>query len=214
MTNASKMTVQVLKCDAENLARSKDEEYAYWQGRPPLERLEATQELSFAFHEERTMKLKLGSDFCDLLSAFHARNVKYLIVGGWAVSIHAQPRATQDIDVFVSSDKANLEAVYEAPLRFGAPLKNVKKSQFLEPGTYFRIGAPPRQIDVFPGIPGVQFEACWPKRVEVPLDCEGLPSANIMSAEDLIAAKIASGREQDLADAQAIRRAQQRKAES
>lgn len=211
MTNASKMTVQVLKCDTENLARSKDEEYAYWQSRPPLERLVATQELSFAFHEEHAMKLNLGSDFCDLLSAFYACNVKYLIIGGWAVSIHAQPRATQDIDIFVSSDKANLEAVYEALLQFGAPLKNVNKSQFLEPGTYFRFDAPPRQIDVFPGIPGVQFEACWPKRVEVHLDCEGLPSANIMSAEDLIAAKIASGREQDLADAQAIRRAQQKK---
>ena len=60
------------------------------------------------------MKLKLDSNFCDLLSAFRACNVRYLIVGGWAVSVHAQPRATQDIDIFVSSDERNIEAVYEA----------------------------------------------------------------------------------------------------
>lgn len=211
MTNASKMTVQILKRDAEGLARSKDEEYAYWQNRPPLERLVAMQELSVAFYEDRAMRLKLSSDFCDLLSAFHACNVKYLIIGGWAVSIHAQPRATQDIDVFVSPDKANLEAVYEALRRFGAPLENVSKSQFLGPGSYYRVGAPPNQVDMFPGIPGVTFEECWPKRIEVPLDVEGSLFANVISAEDLIAAKIASGREQDLADVQAIRRAQKQK---
>ena len=211
MTNASEMTVRVLKCSTESLLQSKDEEYAYWQSRSPLERLVAMQELSFAFHQERALKLRLGADFCDLLSAFRACSVKYLIIGGWAVSIHAQPRATQDMDIFVSPDKANLEAVYEPLLRFGGPLKNVSKSQFLGPGSYFRVGAPPNQVDIFPGIPGVQFEACWPKRLEVPLDAEGALFANVISAQDLIASKIASGREQDLADVQAIKRAQQQK---
>ena len=211
MTNTSKTTVRVLTNNTESLVQSKDEEYAYWQSRPPLERLVAMQELSFAFFEEPAMKLRLGADFCDLLSAFGACNVKYLIIGGWAVSIHAQPRATQDMDIFVSPDKANLEAVYEALLRFGAPLKNVSRSQFLGPGSYYRVGAPPNQVDIFPGIPGVQFETCWPKRVEVLLDAQGALFANVISAEDLIASKIASGREQDLADVQAIRRAQQKK---
>jgi hypothetical protein len=157
------------------------------------------------------MKLKLDGNFCDLLSAFRACSVRYLIIGGWAVSIHAQPRATQDMDILVSPDRSNIEAVYEALMRFGAPLKNMSKSEFLEPGTFFRIGAPPCQVDIFPGIPGVQFEECWPNRVEVLLDAEGALSANFISAKDLIAAKTASGREQDLADAQAIRRAQQQK---
>jgi len=151
--------------------------------------------------------LKLDANFCDLLSVFRACNVRYLIIGGWAVSIHAQPRATQDMDIFVSPDRANVEAVYEALTRFGAPLGRMDKSHFLEPDTFFRIGAPPCQVDVFPGIPGVQFEACWPNRVEIVLDTDTGLTANFISAEDLIAAKVASGREQDVADAQAIRRA-------
>jgi hypothetical protein len=157
------------------------------------------------------MKLKLDSNFCDLLSAFRACRVKYLIIGGWAVSIHAQPRATQDMDIFVSPERENLGAVYEALIRFGAPLKNMNKSQFLEPGTFFRIGAPPCQVDIFPGIPGVEFEACWRNRSEVVVDAENALAANVISAEDLIAAKVASGRQQDLADVQAIKRAQQQK---
>jgi hypothetical protein len=60
------------------------------------------------------MRLKLDSSFCDLLFAFDACRVKYLIVGGWAVCIHAQPRATQDLNIFVSSEKSNIEAVYQA----------------------------------------------------------------------------------------------------
>jgi hypothetical protein len=84
-------------------------------------------------------------------------------------------------------------------------------NQFLQPNTFFRIGAPPCQIDILPEIPGVQFEACWPNRVQVVLEAQNALFANVISAEDLIAAKIASGREQDLADAQAIRRAQRQK---
>jgi hypothetical protein len=131
--------------------------------------------------------------------------VQYLIIGGWAVSVHAQPRATQDLDIFVSSDQSNIESLYEALQRFGAPLENFAKSDFLKPGTFFRIGAPPCQVDIFPDVPGVRFEECWPNRTEVPLETG---SAHLLSADGLISAKRASGREQDLADIQAIQRAQ------
>ncbi len=127
------------------------------------------------------------------------------------MSIHAQPRATKDLDIFVSPEPDNIVALYEALIGFGAPLKTSDKGRFLEPGTFFRIGTPPCQVDIFPEIPGLQFETCWPNRVEVSLDNESVLTANFISAEDLVAAKVASGREQDLADAQAIRRAQQLK---
>jgi len=157
------------------------------------------------------MKLKLDSNFCDLLAAFRACGVRYLIIGGWAVSMHAQPRATKDLDIFVSPEPSNIEAVYQALMRFGAPLKNMDRSQFLESGTFFRVGAPPCQVDIFPEIPGLKFETCWPNRLEVTLDAESELTANFISAEDLVTAKVASGREQDVADAQAIRRAQQQR---
>jgi hypothetical protein len=62
-------------------------------------------------------------DYKDLLSAFNAANVRYLIVGGYAVSLHAQPRATKDLDILVSTDSENSRAVYIALAKFGAPWK-------------------------------------------------------------------------------------------
>jgi hypothetical protein len=62
-------------------------------------------------------------DYKDLLSAFHAHGVKYLIVGGYAVIFHAQPRFTKDIDLFIKADPANAQATYAALAAFGAPLQ-------------------------------------------------------------------------------------------
>jgi hypothetical protein len=38
-------------------------------------------------------------DFKELLSILNDKDVKYLVVGGYAVSFHAQPRATKDLDI-------------------------------------------------------------------------------------------------------------------
>ena len=59
-------------------------------------------------------------DYKDLLSAFHAHGVRYLIVGGYAVIFHAQPRFTKDIDLFIKADLANAQATYAALASFGA----------------------------------------------------------------------------------------------
>ena len=64
-------------------------------------------------------------DFKDLLSVFDAQKVEYLIVGGYAVSYHAQPRATKDLDLWISSDAENARAVHRALAEFGAPLQGI-----------------------------------------------------------------------------------------
>lgn len=130
------------------------------------------------------MKLKLDANFGDLLRFFAALKVKYLVVGGWAVSVHAQPRATMDMDILVGSEPSNREAVYNALLRFGAPLEAIEKSTFLEAGTFPRLGIPPCQIDIFTAIDGVKFEDCWPRRVEVQLDLDGVGPIHIGRRSD------------------------------
>ena len=71
-------------------------------------------------------------DYKDLLSAFHAHGVKYLIVGGYAVIFHAQPRATKDLDLFIRADPSNAQATYAALASFGAPLQSVRPLDFAE----------------------------------------------------------------------------------
>jgi hypothetical protein len=146
-------------------------------------------------------------DYKDLLSAFHAHGVKYLIVGGYAVSFHAQPRATKDIDLFIKADAANAEATYAALASFGAPLDNIRVKDLVEPRNFIRFGREPRAVDILPAIDGVDFDAAWEKRVPGVIDPDSGLAAFFISSADLVAAKLAAGRPQDIADVAALRKA-------
>jgi Nucleotidyl transferase of unknown function (DUF2204) len=146
-------------------------------------------------------------DFKDLLSAFNAHGVKYLIVGGYAVSFHAQPRATKDIDLFIKADIANATATYSALASYGAPLENLSLEDLADPHKFIRFGREPIAVDILPGINGVDFDAAWENRIESTIDSASGLKAYFISGTDLIAAKLAAGRLQDLADVEAIREA-------
>jgi hypothetical protein len=80
----------------------------------------------------------------DLLVAFNAHGVKYLVVGAHAVGVHAEPRGTKDLGILIQADPDNSEAVFAALAEFGAPLAGMSPSDFNDaPGSVFQIGAPP-----------------------------------------------------------------------
>jgi hypothetical protein len=149
----------------------------------------------------------MHQDYRDLLSAFHAHGVRYLVVGAYAVIYHAQPRFTKDIDLFIKADPVNAQATYAALAAFGAPLQGIRPEDFAELGSFFRFGRDPYGFDILPDIPGVDFEAAWGRRVEGVIDPKSGLKAFFISAPDLIAAKLAAGRPQDIADVEAIRKA-------
>ena len=88
----------------------------------------------------------MHQDFKELLSAFNAGQVKYLIVGGYAVSFHAQPRATKDLDILIGANAENSKAVFAALVKFGAPIEGLSAKDFAEPDNFFRMGAPPVMV--------------------------------------------------------------------
>jgi hypothetical protein len=128
-------------------------------------------------------------------------------VGGYAVIFHAQPRFTRDIDFFIKADLLNARATHAALAEFGAALDGIRPEDFAKPGSFFRFGRDPRGFDLLPDLPGVDFDAAWKRRVEGVIDINTGLKAFFISSADLLAAKLASGRPQDLADADAIRRA-------
>ncbi len=142
-------------------------------------------------------------DFKELLSAFNAERVKYLIVGGYAVSFHAQPRATKDLDILIGADAENSKAVYAALSKFGAPIEGLSAKDFAEPDNFFRMGTPPVMVDIMPKISGVEFEQAWSRRVDVRIDDD--LSVPFIARQDLLIAKLAAGRAQDLIDVDALR---------
>jgi len=132
-------------------------------------------------------------DYRDLLSAFHAHGVKYLIVGGYAVILHAQPRFTKDLDFLIRPDPANARATYAALAEFGAPMQGIRPEDFADRGSFFRFGRDPHGVDILPDIPGVDFDTAWERRVESVIDPATGLTANFISADDLLAAKLTAG---------------------
>ena len=138
-----------------------------------------------------------------MLSLLEKHKVRYLVVGGYAVMKYTEPRFTKDLDLWVSTDQENSKAVYAALKEFGAPLKDLAPADFAQEGYFYQMGNPPFRLDVMMSIPGVTFEAAWANREKVQLEGLIIP---FISKADLIKAKEASGRDQDLIDAKELRK--------
>ena len=102
----------------------------------------------------------VNSDLTDLLSLFNARDVRYLVVGGYAVVQHAEPRFTNDLDLCIGADKRNAVAVFDALRDFGAPLEGLAASDFEEEGYFYRMGTPPSRGRHSDGYPGGLVQSC------------------------------------------------------
>jgi hypothetical protein len=145
----------------------------------------------------------LNPDYAEMLSALSAENAEFLIVGAFAVAAHGIPRATGDIDIWVNPDPANAERVWRALQRFGAPLANLVPSDFTQTDLVFQMGVRPRRIDLMTAISGVDWDEAWPTRLQGAIEGLTLP---VLSKELLIRNKRATGRPQDLADADRLER--------
>ena len=103
----------------------------------------------------------INSDFSDLLNLFNANQVRYLVIGGYAVIRYTEPRYTKDLDLLVATDAGNSRAVYKALREFGAPLAGLTESDFAEYGYFYQMGVPPLRVDVLMGVTGLSFEEAW-----------------------------------------------------
>lgn len=141
--------------------------------------------------------LMLNDDYKEMLQCLSDEDVKFLLVGAYALAVHGYPRATKDIDFFVWASPENATSLLHALNRFGAPIKDLSVNDFVSEGTVLQIGAGPRRIDILTRIDGVKFAEAYARRLTVRLEGLEVP---VISREDLIANKRASGRPQDLAD--------------
>jgi len=147
--------------------------------------------------------MTIPSDFRDLLAEFAAAGVEYLVVGGYAVGVHAEPRFTKDLDVWIGDAPENLARAKRALTDFGAPHELLSRFDEATLEDVLWMGAPPLRIDILKGVPGGDFASAYSRRVLV--DWDGAP-ASVISRGDLVVIKQASGRPQDLADVAALSR--------
>src|SRR6185437_7412116 len=103
----------------------------------------------------------MDKDFKDMLCAFNAHNIRYMIVGGYAYARYTEPRTTKDLDLFVSPDPAKAADVFRALAEFGAPLTDVTVEDLTKPSTVIQIGVAPFRIDILFGVSGLTFDEAW-----------------------------------------------------
>jgi hypothetical protein len=145
----------------------------------------------------------MNQDFLDLLGALSDAEVRFLIVGGYAVGVHGHPRATKDLDVWVEASPENAARLMAALRAFVAPIGGLTEADFATPGTGFMMGRPPSRIDILTQIAGLEFGSAWGRRITRMFDGRACP---VISIEDLITNKRAAGRPQDLADVDELMR--------
>jgi len=141
--------------------------------------------------------MMLNQDFKEFIQSLNANGVRYLVVGGYAVAVHGHPRYTKDMDVWIARDEENAARMVRALEDFGFGSLGLREVDFLEPDQIIQLGYPPVRIDVLTTLVGVDFEECFPTKLEVPVDDV---VAYFIDIENLKKNKKASGRLQDLAD--------------
>jgi hypothetical protein len=143
----------------------------------------------------------MNQDFVDLLRALCAHDVRFLVVGAYALAVHGRPRATGDLDVWVDASPGNAPKVMRALVEFGAPLHDVSTADFSRPGIVFQMGLPPGRIDVLTTLSGLTFDEAWPDRVTATF---GDVAVSVIGRDAFIRNKRATGRAKDLGDIEAL----------
>jgi hypothetical protein len=139
----------------------------------------------------------LDRDFSEFVELFRAHNVRFLVVGGYAMAVHGLPRATGDFDAWIWIDEVNAAKVLAALNDFGFGSMGLSAEDFLQPNSIIQLGYPPYRVDILTSIEGVEFDFAWSRRIELQLENGVLP---VIGREDLVTNKRAAGRPQDIAD--------------
>lgn len=144
----------------------------------------------------------MNRDFVEMLHALCDAHAEFLVVGAHAIAVHARPRATGDLDLWIRPTAENAARAYLALVRFGAPLDQLTERDLATPEQVYQIGVPPNRIDLLTSISGVEFEDAWPRRIEVAIEGKPIP---VLGRNDLIRNKEATGRARDRADLALLR---------
>lgn len=139
----------------------------------------------------------ISPDFKEFITLLNTHNVRYLVVGGYAVAFHGHPRYTKDIDIWLERTSENAARLLAALDAFGFGSLGLKGEDFLQPGYTIQLGYPPNRIDLLTSLSELDFSSCYDAKIED--EIEGM-LMYFIDIEHLKVSKRASGRPQDLAD--------------
>lgn len=139
----------------------------------------------------------INKDFKQFIELLNKNNVRYLVVGGYALAFHGFPRYTKDIDFWVWVNQENARNLVKTLEEFGFSSLDFKEDDFLSPGYVVQLGQPPGRIDLLTSVTGLDFEECYETRVNIEIRGSKI---DFIDLESFKKNKKAVGRYQDLAD--------------
>ena len=148
-------------------------------------------------------KIKLEKDILDFVALCNKHEVRYLVIGGYAVSIHGHPRSTKDIDVCIEMSELNASKMISVINEFGFGSLKLNKEDFLKKDLVTQLGFPPLRIDILNDLDGVNFQEAWNNKKIVTF--EHVP-VNFIGYNELLIVKQKSGRSQDIADIELLKK--------
>jgi predicted nucleotidyltransferase len=151
--------------------------------------------------------VKINSNFKDLLQLFADEEVRFIVIGGYAVIKHTEPYYTKDLDIWIEAAPENADRALRALRRFGAPTADVTIEDLTSPDLIYQIGVEPVRVDIMSAVPGLTFAKAWENRVDT--DFGGV-CAPVLSLEDMLASKRAANRPKDRIQIQQLLEAQRR----
>ena len=147
--------------------------------------------------------LELSRDLRELLKCFLCHDVRFLIIGGHAVSYHGYSRFTKDLDLWIERSDSNALKIVAALREFGFDFEGLSPEMFTAESSMTQICREPNRVDILHTIEGVKFSDCYPRSLRANIDGTPMP---IISKADLLLNKIATARPQDLADADQLQK--------
>lgn len=145
----------------------------------------------------------LPKPFKEFIELLEKNQVRYLVVGGYAVSVHSYPRYTGDLDIFIAIEPSNSCGVLKTFREFGFTDPEISENDFLEADSIVEIDREPLKIQVMNEISGVSFEEAEATRMLVPVDGIDVP---FISLEMLIKNKLSTTRDKDRVDADILQK--------
>jgi predicted nucleotidyltransferase len=150
--------------------------------------------------------IRLPPDFKEFLKLLKEHDVRYLLIGAYAVNYHGYIPATGDMDVWIAIHPDNAQKMVTVLKTFGFENDpDIKPELFLQEKKIIRMGVPPVRLDITTSISGVEFDECYQTRVVDELD--GI-EVNLIDLENLKKNKEASERPKDIVD---LKKLQQKK---
>jgi len=145
--------------------------------------------------------MHLGKDLKEFIGLLRSERVKFLVVGAAALAVHGRPRYTGDVDFWIECNPGNAKRMQNVLENFG--FTGTESADFQLPNQIIQLGRAPNRIDILTGLTGVSFASCWKKRVVKAVEGIRLP---FLDLESLRTNKKATGRPQDLADVQMMKK--------